>query len=106
MFGCRLQKKFLIASKNENEKHIKGFVLIAMMGIVHLGHAQAIYKIQDSQDVAMKLTGSSTLHDWEMDVKKAKGEAQFPFSTETSGELLSLEFIAFVLAVKDLQSKA
>jgi polyisoprenoid-binding protein YceI len=86
------------------KKHIKILALIAMIGIAHIGYAQATYKIQDTKDVAMKLTGTSTVHDWEMDAKKATGEAQFVFKTETNGELQSVESLTFALAVKDLQS--
>jgi polyisoprenoid-binding protein YceI len=83
------------------KKHIKGLVLIAMIGIAHIGYGQATYKIQDSKDVAMKISGTSTVHDWEMEAKKATGEAQFVFK---NGELQSVESLTFALAVKDLQS--
>ncbi len=85
----------------KTKKHIKGLALIAMIGIANIGNGQATYKIQDSKDVAMKLTGTSTVHDWEMEAKKATGEAQFVFK---NGELQSVESLTFALAVKDLQS--
>ncbi len=83
-------------------KYIKGLALIAMIAIANLGYAQAIYKIQDTKDVAMKLTGTSSVHDWEMNAEKATGEAHFHFKTD--GELQSVDFLTFVLAVKDLRS--
>lgn len=86
------------------KKHMKGLALIAMIAIANIGYSQAIYKIQDTKDVAMKLTGTSTLHDWEMDAKSATGEAQFVFKTGNNGELQSIESLTFALVVKDLQS--
>lgn len=84
--------------------YIKGMALITMIAIANIGYAQAIYKIQDSKDVAMKLTGTSTLHDWEMVAKEATGEAQFVFKTGTNGELQSVKSLTFTLEVKNLQS--
>jgi polyisoprenoid-binding protein YceI len=83
-------------------KYIKSLALIAMIAIANLGYAQAIYKIQDTKDVAMKLTGTSSVHDWEMNAEKATGEAHFHFKTD--GELQSVDFLTFSLAVKDLKS--
>lgn len=86
------------------KKHIKGLALIAMIGIANIGYAQAIYKIQDNKDLAMKLTGTSTLKNWEMDVKSSTGEAQFVFKTGSDSELVSVQSLTFSLEVKDLQS--
>lgn len=83
---------------------MKGLALLAIIGLANIGHAQAIYKILDTKDLAMKLTGSSTVHDWEMDASKATGEAQFLFKTETTGELQAVKSLTFAIAVKDLQS--
>jgi hypothetical protein len=75
----------LIQKKMKIKKHIKVLALIYMTGIAHIGYTQAIYKIQDTEEVAMKLTGTSTLHDWEMDAKKATGEAlEFPLLSGSS----------------------
>lgn len=84
------------------KKCLKNLVLIALIAIASTGYAQAIYKIQDTKDVAMKLTGTSTVHDWEMDAEKATGEAHFHFKKD--GELQSVDFLTFVLAVKNLKS--
>ncbi|CAN5185564.1 hypothetical protein BH23BAC2_BH23BAC2_01550 [soil metagenome] len=86
------------------KKYLKGLALIAMITIANIGYAQAIYKIQDSKDVAMKLAGTSTLKKWEMDAKSATGEAQFVFKTGSGSELVSVQSLTFALEVKDLQS--
>jgi polyisoprenoid-binding protein YceI len=75
-----------------------------MIGFSNLANAQAIYKIQDSKDVAMKISGTSTVKDWDMDVKSAAGEAQFVFKTGSESELKSVESLTFALKVKDLQN--
>lgn len=86
------------------KKYISSFLLIIMMAIAHLGYAQATYKIHDSKDVNIKLSGTSTLHDWEMDATRANGEAQFVFNSENESELASMKSLTFNLAVKDLKS--
>ncbi len=86
------------------KKYIKCLALIAMIGIANIGYTQAIYKIQGSKDVAMKLSGTSTLKKWEMEAKSATGEAQFVFKTGSDNELVSVQSLTFSLKVKDLQS--
>ncbi|SRX55458.1 YceI family protein [Aequorivita sp. CIP111184] len=87
------------------KKHLKGLALILMMiGISSIGYAQTIYRIQDNKNVSMKLNGTSTFHDWEMDATRAKGEAQLIFSTTNESELASIKALSFTLEVKDLKS--
>ncbi len=86
------------------KKQIKGLALIIMIGITNIGYTQARYKIQDTQDVAIKLSGTSTLHDWEMDATRAMGEAQFIFNSGNKSEITSLKALTFTLEVKDLKS--
>lgn len=86
------------------KKHIKGMVLIAMIGIANIGYSQAIYKIQDGKDVAVKLKGTSSLHDWEMDAKTATGEAQFVFASGSETELESVKSLTFAIQVHNLKS--
>lgn len=86
------------------KKHIKGLALIAMIGIANIGYSQAIYKIQASKDVAMKLKGTSTLHDWEMDAKTPTGEAQFVFAPGSETELTSVKSLTFAIKVLNLKS--
>ncbi len=85
-------------------KHIKGLALIALIAIANIGYAQSTYKIHDNNNVAMKLSGTSTMHDWEMDATRAKGEAQLVFNEGSDSELASLKLLTFSLEVKDLKS--
>ncbi len=86
------------------KKQLKVLALILTIGISSTGFTQAIYKIQDNKDVTVKMYGTSTLHDWEMEASRAKGEAQLIFNAENESELTSMKSLTFTLEVKDLKS--
>ncbi|MEO7313741.1 MAG: YceI family protein [Ginsengibacter sp.] len=86
------------------KKYIKSLALIAILGFANTGYTQSIYKIKDSKDVAMKLSGTSTLKKWDMEAKTATGEAQFVFKTGSDNDLESVQSLSLSLKVKDLQS--
>lgn len=54
-----------------------------------------------SSESVIKVSGTSTMHDWEMESEKANGSANF---TIESGELEALEEINVVIPVKSLKS--
>ena len=85
----------------------KWTVLLAtvIIGFSHPAPGQAIYRIQESKDINMKLSGTSTLHKWEMKAKTFTGEAQFCFDSDISDELTSLQALTFSLEVENLKSK-
>lgn len=66
--------------------------------------AQTKYKISDSKEIEMKLSGTSTLHDWEMNTKTVSGEAQFSFKNGNVNQLTALDNLNFSLAVLNLKS--
>ena len=85
---------------NNMKKYLESLTLIIMMiAISSIGYTQTTYKVQD---VKLKLYGTSTLHDWEMDATRANGESQLIFSTEN--ELSSVKSLTFILEVKNLKS--
>lgn len=84
--------------------YIKTLVLIVMIAFANIGFTQVKYKIQKNEAIDMKLNGTSTLHDWEMNAKSATGEAQFMFNSANDKELASLKSLTFKLVVKDLKS--
>lgn len=86
------------------KKYIEGVALIVLIGFTNIGNTQTIYKIQDAKIVQIKLKGTSTLHDWEMDADKASGEAQFIFNPEDVDVITSLEALTVNLKVNDLKS--
>jgi polyisoprenoid-binding protein YceI len=65
--------------------------------------AQAMYKTGGSQENNMKMSGTSTFHDWTMSAKTFTGDAQFGFAPSTSDKLTSVKSLNFTLPVEDLK---
>lgn len=84
--------------------HFKTLVFIILIVLTNIGFAQSIYKIQKNDTIDMKLKGTSTLHDWEMDAITATGDVQFIFKSANVNELTLLKSLAFNLLVTDLKS--
>jgi polyisoprenoid-binding protein YceI len=76
-------------------------IAICVMGFINVGHAQSVYKLTDAKDINMKLSGTSTLHNWTMNAQTFSGEAQF---TVKDHQLNSLKALTFSMAVADLKS--
>jgi polyisoprenoid-binding protein YceI len=83
---------------------LKYLAFIIILLITNIGFSQTTYKIQKNEIINMKLKGTSTMHDWEMDAISATGEAQFIFKSADVNELASLKSLTFNLIVKDLKS--
>jgi len=86
-------------------KKMKKVLLLTAMSIIGsagITHAQSAYKINQSKDMDMKLSGTSTLHNWTMDAKTFSGDADFKIST--AGELTSIKFLTFSLVVANLKA--
>jgi len=86
----------------KNIKQIMILTTICIMGFSSLLKAQTTYKINESIDLDMKLSGTSTLHKWTMNARTFNGEAQFGFKADH--QLISLKGLTFSLAVLDLKS--
>jgi len=84
-----------------NIKQALVLTTICIMGFSSLLHAQSAYKINESKDMDMKLSGTSTLHSWSMDAKTFSGDADF--KTGNAGQLTSVKSLTFTLAVADLK---
>jgi polyisoprenoid-binding protein YceI len=85
-----------------NFKYALVLTVICTLAFGRTLHAQSTYKINDSKDIDMKLSGTSTLHKWTMDTKTFSGDADFNF--KSAGELSALNSLTFALAVVDLKS--
>jgi len=83
---------------------IYGVITILIMCISPMLYSQSVYKIYESKDIDMKLSGTSTLHKWTMDTKTFDGDGQFNFKPGTSDILISIKNLNFSLAVQDLKS--
>jgi polyisoprenoid-binding protein YceI len=79
-------------------------IAIGILGFVQLSRAQGTYKIQETKDIDMKLSGTSTLHNWVMNAQTFTGEAQFGFKAGAGNQLNSLTALTFELNVEDLKS--
>ncbi len=77
-------------------------ILICIM-VTNIGYGQSIYKIIETKGFDIKLSGTSTLHDWEMDALSTTGEAKFMLKSG-SDDLVSIKSLSFSLHVKDLKS--
>ena len=78
--------------------------LIYFSGIAHTSLAQATYTITDSKSNAMKLSGTSSLHDWEMSASSFAGNGQFVIKDGETKELTALNALSFTLPVRNLKS--
>ena len=80
-------------------------VVTTMLLISHLTntnlYAQAIFHAQATN---ISLTGTSTLHDWEM--KAANGKSEATFIVDANGNVTSLTRLNFTLPAKSLKSKS
>lgn len=89
----QIQKGILIAS-----------IALCQIAFAQIEQKQVVYTIQKNDDIDMKLKGTSTMHDWEMDAISATGKALFFFKTNTKENLSALHTLTFTLLVKDLKS--
>jgi polyisoprenoid-binding protein YceI len=84
-------------------KQIPMLIAICIIGFNSRLQAQSVYKLIGSKN-NMKLSGTSTLHNWTMNAQTFDGEAQFGFKTGNEHELSSIKALTFSLAVVDLKS--
>jgi polyisoprenoid-binding protein YceI len=87
--------------KNHN-KYTLVLTMICTLAFGSTLRAQSVYKINDSKGIDMKLSGTSTLHNWAMDAKTFSGDAEFSF--KSADELSAIKSLSFALAVNDLKS--
>lgn len=67
--------------------------------------AQSSYTISDSKFNDMKLAGTSSLHDWDMNAHAFTGKAEFNFKKGDDQTLVGLNSLTFSLPVTNLKSK-
>lgn len=79
-------------------------IISCVLGFSQLLSAQSNYQVNDSKSIEMKLSGTSTLHDWVMNSQIVTGEAQFEFKAGTENQLAALNSLTFSLVVLNLKS--
>jgi polyisoprenoid-binding protein YceI len=103
-----------IIKKNKNNKmknNIKKNLLsiaicsiVFIMGSGYIQNSQATYNISNSKLNDMKLSGTSTFHDWTMDTKTFTGQAQFSMKPGSAYQISAIKSLTFSLAVSNLKS--
>ncbi len=86
-------------------KQLPALLAISIMGLTPVAHAQTEYKISNSKSNDMKLSGTSTLHKWDMNAQSFNGQARFVFKPGTT-QLDAISSLDFVLAVQNLKSES
>ncbi len=82
----------------------KAFSVLAMMMTSALLVVTTIAQVPfKPQSIKIKLTGTSTLHDWHMDATQGSTDAVFVLNGD---KLVSLSKLTFVLPVKNLKSES
>lgn len=76
--------------------------VICVLTFYTCARSQSTYRTVDSNDVDMKLSGTSTLHAWTMVTKLFDGEAKFGLLP--GSKLNALHALTFSLLVKNLKS--
>jgi len=76
-------------------------LLLALLLIVSFASAQVKYSAKD--DLNLLVSGTSTLHDWDM--KEAKGECVATFTFNASGQINGLTSLSFVAPAEGLKSE-
>ena len=87
-----------------NIKQTMVLTVICIIGFCSTLHAQSNYKISESKNNDMRMSGTSTLHDWTTSSKNFTGDAQFAFKPGNDHLLVSIKSLNFSLAVLDLKS--
>jgi hypothetical protein len=80
------------------------FVFICITGFGYNLNAQKIYNINESKVNNMRLSGTSTMHDWYMNSRIFTGNVQLGFKPGGDSQLTSIKSLNFSLPVKNLKS--
>jgi polyisoprenoid-binding protein YceI len=83
-------------------KRVLLLMTICLTAFTPLLHAQSIYKVDDSKENDMKLSGTSTFHNWAMNAEHFSSEAQFIF--KAGNQLSDIKSLSFLLIVENLKS--
>ena len=77
------------------------FILLMLLVLMSITNAQVKYATKD--DMNLLVSGTSTLHDWDM--KAAKGECEAMFTFNGNGEIVGLTALSFIVPSEALKSE-
>ena len=80
------------------------FLLLIFIAGNAVVYAQSTYQVTASKENNMKLSGTSTLHKWEMNSKTFSGAAEFGVNPSNVNELKTISALSFSLPVTALKS--
>lgn len=75
--------------------------IITLLLLTQVTFAQVKYHAKEK--VQLTVSGTSTMHDWDM--KSSKGESNATFILNPAGQITGLSFLSFVTLAKDLKSE-
>lgn len=87
-----------------NYKQFIILIVFCLLCLTQVAVAQSSYTISDSKSNDMKLSGTSSLHDWYMNANDFKGNAEFDFKKSDDQKLVGLNSLTFSLPVTNLKS--
>lgn len=77
-------------------------ILLAIMATMAFSFASAQAKFGAKDNITIKVTGTSTMHDWEM--KSNAGECSATFALDSEGAITKFESMSFSVSSKALKS--
>ena len=89
----------------KNQHKIILLLAFCLFGFSQITTAQSDYTISESKSNDMKLSGTSSLHDWDMQGYVFTGKAQFDFKKGDDQTLVGINSLTFSLPVTNLKSK-
>lgn len=81
-----------------------GLLAFALIACTFNLNAQSIYKIRNSKNNSVKISGTSTLKDWEMTTGNFTGNAQFGFKPGNDNDLTAITSLNFSVETESLKS--
>lgn len=87
---------------HSNSTTMKPFLIkIALLLLTQVASAQVKYHAKEK--VQLSISGTSSMHDWDM--KSSKGESNATFILNPTGQVTGLSFLSFVTPARELKSE-
>jgi len=85
-----------------NHKQVILLIAFFFAGLTQIVSAQSTYIISDSKTNDMKLSGTSSLHNWDMNANAFTSVAKFDFKNGERQQLSGINSLNFSLPVSNL----
>ena len=74
------------------------------MGFTNSIDTQFYYTIITSKEISIKLSGTTSLHQWIINTRTLTGEAQFSFTRSNTKHLSAVKYLTFSIALQNLNA--